>query len=64
MARPTKPLSLVQGHRTKAEKAVREKAENALLTGTQLKESSDVKNDRLAHKEFTRIKKLLKAYYE
>jgi hypothetical protein len=61
LARPTKPLVLVQGHRTKAEKAVREKAEKELLTGTTLKEWSEVKADPIAHKEFTRIKKLLKA---
>lgn len=61
MARPTKPLSLVKGHRTKAEKAVREKAESQLLTGTSLKEWPEVKSVPVAHKEFTRIKKLLKA---
>lgn len=61
MARPTKPLSLVKGHRTKAEKAVREKAESQLLTGTSLKEWPEVKSDPVAHKEFTRIKKLLKS---
>jgi hypothetical protein len=59
--RPTKPLTLVQGHRTKAEKAVREKAESALLTGVTLKENPEVKNNPIAHKEFTRIRKLLKS---
>ena len=59
--RPSKPLALVKGHRTKAEKAVREQAEKQLLTGTSLKEWSEVKSDPVAHKEFTRIKKLLKS---
>ncbi|OPX87745.1 MAG: hypothetical protein A4E53_02367 [Pelotomaculum sp. PtaB.Bin104] len=59
--RPTKPLALVQGHRTKAEKTVREKAERELLTGSPLKEWPEVKADPIAHKEFARIKKLLKS---
>ena len=59
--RPTKPLALVKGHRTKAEKAVRAKAESALLTGITMKENPEVKGNPIAHKEFTRIKKLLKA---
>lgn len=41
--RPPKPLQLVQGHRTKAEKAVRAKAESELLTGVTMKESPEVK---------------------
>jgi tRNA/tmRNA/rRNA uracil-C5-methylase (TrmA/RlmC/RlmD family) len=61
MTRPTKPLSLVQGHRTKAERSVREKAESALLTGISMKESPEVKANPIAHKEFARIKKLLKS---
>ena len=59
--RPPKPLALVTGHRTKAEKAVRQKAEKELMTGTSLKEWAEVKSDEIAHKEFTRIKKLLKS---
>jgi phage terminase small subunit len=59
--RPTKPLSLVQGHRTKTEKAVREKAEASLLTGTKMKESPEVKADPIAHKEFKRIQRLLRS---
>lgn len=61
MARPSKPLQLVQGHRTKAEKELRAKAESELLTGTRLKESQEVKKNPIAHKEFLRVKKLLKA---
>lgn len=59
--RPSKPLSLVRGHRTKAEKEIRQKSESALLTGTSLKENPEVKNNPIAHKEFFRIKKLLKS---
>lgn len=59
--RPSKPLSLVKGHRTKAEIEIRQKAESQLLTGSVLKEWVDVKSDQIAHKEFGRIKKLLKA---
>lgn len=59
--RPTKPLALIQGHRTKAEMEVRENAEQGLLTGTPMKESKKVKADKIAHTEFRRIKKLLKS---
>jgi hypothetical protein len=59
--RPPKPLQLVTGHRTNAEKAIRSKSESQLLTGTHLKEFQEVKNDPLAHKEFMRIKRLLKS---
>jgi len=59
--RPTKPLALVKGHRTKAEKAIRAKAESSLLTGIALKEWPDVKTDPIANKEFSRLKKILKA---
>ena len=61
MARPSKPLALVKGHRTKAEKEVRAKSEASLLTGTKLKESPEVKSNSTAHKEFVRIRKLLQA---
>lgn len=59
--RPSKPLALVQGHRTKEEKNVRQKAEQSLLTGVSMKEWPDIKNNEIAHKEFIRIKKLLKS---
>lgn len=59
--RPTKPLALVQGHRTKEEKKVRKKAEKSLITGVALKEWPEVKSNPVAHKEFTRVKKVLKA---
>ena len=59
--RPSKPLALVKGHRTKAEKEIRENAEKELLTGTPLKEWPEVKENEVAHKEFNRLKKLLKS---
>ena len=59
--RPTKPLVLIQGHRTKAELAVREEGEKKLLTGIALKEWPEVKKDPVAHKEFLRLKKVLKS---
>lgn len=59
--RSPKPIQLVKGHRTKAEKEARKKAEEALLTGTSLKEWPEVKANKAAHKEFKRLRKLLKA---
>lgn len=59
MGRPSKPTLTVVGHRTKDELKVRRDAENALLTGTTMKMSADVKNNPAASKEFRRIKKLL-----
>lgn len=59
--RPAKPIALVKGHRTKAEKKVREEAEKKLLTGSLLKEWDEVKANEVAHKEFMRLKKLLKS---
>lgn len=59
--RPPKPLQLVQGHRTKEEKEIRAKAESELLTGITMKESPEVKASPIAHKEFTRIRRLLKS---
>jgi hypothetical protein len=60
VGRPSKPIQLVKGHRTKAEKEKREKEEKRLLTGTSFRENVDVANDSIAHKEFTRLKKLFK----
>lgn len=59
--RPTKTLALVKGHRTKAEKKIRAQAEKELLTGTSLRENDEVKKSKEAHKEFIRIKKLLRS---
>lgn len=60
---PKSHLQLVnekKSHRTKAELEQREKGEKALLTGVSLHEWQEVKNDPVAHKEFVRIRKLLK----
>ena len=63
MARPAKPASVIKlegkSHRTKKELRTREQAENALLSGTILKESKEVKNNPRAHQEFLRVRKLL-----
>ena len=58
--RPSKPISIVKGHRTKSEINKREKEEKNLITGVRLKESEEVKNNEFAHKEFTRLRNLLK----
>lgn len=62
--RPPKPYLVLategKSHRTKAELSQREKGEKALLTGSQLKERPEVKNNVQAHKEFLRLIKLLK----
>jgi len=59
--RPSKPLALVQGHVTKKQKEVRAKAEAQMMTGATLLEWSDIKSDPVAHKEYMRLKRLLKA---
>lgn len=63
MPTPAKPASVLKyekkSHRTKQEMRQREKAEADLLTGKKLKESQEVKDNELAHREFLRIKKLL-----
>lgn len=64
MPTPTKPINVInmegRSHRTKKEIRQREKAEAALLTGQRIRERPEVKQDAYAHKEFLRIKKLLK----
>lgn len=64
MARPSKPVSVIQmekrSHRTKAELTKRKEAEERLLSGTELKERKEVRDNKDAHKEFMRVKKLLK----
>ena len=66
MGRPSKSASVIKlennkDRRTKKEIAIREKAEKALLTGKMMIETAEVKNDRVAHLEFLRLKPLLKA---
>ena len=60
MGRPSKPIHLVKGHRTKAEKNTRKKAEESLMTGISFKEWPRVKNNEIAHKTFGIIKKAYK----
>ena len=65
MGRPAKAASVIKiegkSHRTKRELAVREQAEKSLLTGKMMIETAEVRNDEIAHKEFLRLKPLLKA---
>lgn len=65
MARPSKSATVIKlekkSHRTKKEIAVREKAEKTLLTGKAMIETADVRNDKVAHLEYLRLKPLLKA---
>lgn len=59
MARPSKPVTLVEGHRTKDELQVRRDAEAALLTHTPMRMQFVKKSHKTAAKEFERIKGLL-----
>lgn len=59
MGRPSKPVALVEGHRTEDELKARREAENAMLTGTPMKMEFPAKGHKKAVKEFTRIKELL-----
>lgn len=65
MPTPSKPASVIRlegkSHRTKRELAERARSEEELLTGKILQESQDVKSNPLAHKEFQRLRKLLKS---
>lgn len=59
--RPSKPLALVTGHRTKAEREIRAETEKSLLSGISLREWPEIKKDPIAHKEFLRLRKVLKS---
>ncbi len=48
-----------RSHRTKRELRQREAAESALLTGIPLRETTETRENKIAHKEFLRITKLL-----
>lgn len=65
MPRASKPAAVIKsekrGHRTKAELEMREKAENELLSGEPLFERAEVVKDKIAHKEFLRIRRLMTA---
>lgn len=64
MSRPPKPYIVLKNekksHRTKAELKQRKKAEEALFTGVALKEDKEVRDNPVAHKEFLRVRKLLR----
>lgn len=63
MARPSKPVTVLEAekksHRTKSELNSRRKAEDALTTGTTLRERAEVKSNPIAHAEFVRLSGLL-----
>jgi hypothetical protein len=58
LARSSKPIQLVKGHRTKKEIEIRKKSEEALTSGFIFHEWENVKNNKIAHKEFGRLKKI------
>lgn len=64
MARPSKPVLVLENerksHRTKAELQKRKEEEAKLLSGMEMKERREVRENKEAHKEFTRLKKLMK----
>nr|DAX65539.1 MAG TPA: hypothetical protein [Caudoviricetes sp.] len=64
MPTPPKPVNILKlekkSHRTKKELVERERAELSLLTGTTLKETKEVRTNELAHREFIRVRKLLR----
>lgn len=63
MARPSKPAAVIEAegksHRTKAEIEARKEAENSVKSGNVLIERKEVKKNKVAHKEFLRLKGLL-----
>lgn len=65
MPTPSKPFEVLssekKSHRTKAELALRRDGESELISGKKLKENKDVKADPVAHAEFMRLNKILKA---
>jgi phage terminase small subunit len=56
---PSKPLSLIKGHRTKAEKEQRAKAEADLITGRRMKIWPETADNEKARQEFNRVRALL-----
>lgn len=58
---PASMLKDAGGHRTKAEIAMRKKAEEGLLTGQKLREDASVKRNLLAHEAFLKTRRLLSA---
>ncbi len=65
MARPAKPTAVIEAegksHRTKAEMERRKRGEAAMLTGKKCFERERIKNDPVAHMEYQRLIKLMRA---
>ncbi len=63
MPTPPKPFKVLEAekksHRTKAELKLRENGEKSLMTETKIKERKETKKNKIAHKEYKRIVKLL-----
>ena len=64
MPTPTKPFKVLisekKSHRTNAELKMREEGEKSLSTDIELKERKEVRQTKVAHKEFKRVQKILK----
>ena len=62
--RPSKSVKVLRmedkSHRTKQELAMRQRAEEANLTGSRMREDPAVRADSAAHKDFVRVRKLLR----
>lgn len=64
MPTPPKPFKVLtsekKSHRTKAELKKRQEGEQSLSTDITLKERKEVRQNKVAHKEFKRVQKILK----
>ena len=64
MPTPAKPFKVLtsekKSHRTKAELKMREEGEKSLSTDIELKERKEVRQNKVVHKEFKRVQKILK----
>lgn len=61
MARPSKSIDTISKNLTKEEIEQRKQAENAALSGIEIREFEEVANDEVSHKEFERVIELLNA---
>ena len=59
MATPAKMTAVLTGHRTKAEKELREQGEKSLLTGKPMTEYRSTKDRPGAHRYFGRVRRLM-----
>jgi len=63
MPTPSKPFRVLEtenkSHRTKAEMKMRQEGEEALSSKIKMKERKEVKKNKIAHKEYKKIEKLL-----